>query len=81
MPDNEQPTPFEHFGGQPVVDRLVDLFYDRMDTLPEARDIRALHPANLAPLRALLKEYLAEWLGGPKLYSTERGHPRRSVRQ
>ena len=23
----------------------------------------------------VLKKYLGEWLGGPKLYSTERGHP------
>jgi hemoglobin len=80
MQDSDSPTPFEHFGGQPVVDRLVDLFYERMDTLPEARAIRALHPADLAPIRALLKKYLAEWLGGPKHYSSQRGHPRLRAR-
>lgn len=80
MTGNTQPTPFDHFGGQSVIDRLVDLFYHRMETLPEARAIRALHPADLAPIRALLKKYLAEWLGGPKHYSSERGHPRLRAR-
>jgi hemoglobin len=73
-------TPFEHFGGQPAVDRLVDVFYHRMDTLPEARGIRALHPQDLGPITALLKKYLAEWLGGPRGYTTERGHPRLRAR-
>lgn len=73
--ESRESTPFEHFGGQPVVDRLVERFYARMDTLPEAREIRALHPADLAPIIAVLKKYLAEWFGGPKHYSAERGHP------
>ncbi len=73
-------TPFEIFGGQPTVDRLVELFYQRMDALPEARGIRALHPQDLAPITLLLKKYLAEWLGGPKAYSSERGHPRLRAR-
>ncbi len=63
-------------GGQAAADRLVDLFYDRMDTLPEARAIRAMHPADLTGIRIVLKKYLAEWLGGSKTYSEERGHPR-----
>lgn len=68
-------TAFEYFGGQAVVDQLVERFYQRMDTLPEAQGIRALHPQDLGPIIALLKKYLGEWLGGPKLYSTSRGHP------
>ena len=74
------PTPFERIGGQPVVDRIVDVFYDRMDTLPEARIIRALHPQDLAAIRIVLKKYLAEWLGGPSAYTQERGHPRLRAR-
>ena len=68
-------SPFEIIGGQPTVDRLVELFYQRMDTLPEARGIRALHAPDLGPMIVVLKKYLGEWLGGPKHYSTERGHP------
>lgn len=68
-------TPFEHFGGQATIDRLVDAFYHRMDTLPEARGIRAMHAEDLSLIGSVLKKYLAEWLGGPKHYSSERGHP------
>src|SRR6201999_280737 len=73
-------TPFEQIGGQPTVDRIIDAFYDRMDILPEAKIIRELHPADLAATRAVLKKYLAEWLGGPRAYSQERGHPRLRAR-
>jgi hemoglobin len=74
------PTPFDLLGGQPVVDRIIDSFYDRMDSLPEARGIRGLHPADLAATRSVLKKYLAQWLGGPQAYSAERGHPRLRAR-
>lgn len=67
---------FSRVGGQAAVDRIVDLFYERMDTLPEAQGIRAMHPADLTETKVVLKKYLAEWLGGPKTYSEERGHPR-----
>jgi hemoglobin len=73
-------TPFERIGGQPTVDRIIDAFYDGMDTLPEARIIRALHPHDLSGTRVVLKKYLAEWLGGPPAYSQERGHPRLRAR-
>lgn len=69
-------TPFERIGGAVVVDRLVESFYQRMDSLPEARMIRKMHPADLGSTKQILKRYLAEWLGGPKLYSAEKGHPR-----
>jgi hemoglobin len=77
---NPGPTPFEQIGGQLAVDRIIDLFYDRMDSLPEARIIRVMHPENLGATRAVLKRYLAEWLGGPQAYSQERGHPRLRAR-
>jgi hemoglobin len=67
---------FERIGGSATIDRLVDHFYDRMDTLPEAQVIRAMHAADLGAIRDVLKRYLAEWTGGPKLYSVEKGHPR-----
>lgn len=67
---------FERIGGAATVDRLVETFYARMDSLPEAKTIRALHAPDLGPVKEVLKRYLGEWLGGPKLYSAERGHPR-----
>jgi hemoglobin len=69
-------TNFIRIGGQNAIDRLVDAFYRRMDTLPEARGIRAMHQADLTSTKEVLKRYFGEWLGGPALYSAERGHPR-----
>jgi hemoglobin len=73
-------TPFQRIGGQPTVDRLIDAFYDRMESLPEAEVIRRLHPEDLSATRVVLKKYLAEWLGGPPAYTQERGHPRLRAR-
>lgn len=67
---------FERIGGTAVIDRLVESFYRRMDALPEASGIRAMHPDDLTSTRQVLKRYLSEWTGGPKLYSPEKGHPR-----
>ena len=80
MVDTAGSTPFALIGGQGTVDRLVDRFYDLMETLPEARVIRALHPRDLGVIREVLKKYLAQWLGGPTAYSDERGHPRLRAR-
>ncbi len=74
------PSHFELVGGQAAVDRLVESFYDRMEKLPEAAGIRALHPPDLSGTKAVFKKYLAEWLGGPAVYSAERGHPRLRMR-
>ncbi len=67
---------YERIGGQGTVDRLVESFYGPMDSLSEAEIIRNLHGPDLAPTKAVLKLYLGEWLGGPALYSAEKGHPR-----
>lgn len=67
---------FERLGGAVVIDRLVEAFYARMDALPEAQGIRAMHADDLEGTKRVLKRYLTEWTGGPKLYSSERGHPR-----
>lgn len=58
---------FERIGGRAAIDRLVDRFYDRMNSLPEAKTIRAMHADDLGPIRDVLKRYLTEWTGGPKL--------------
>jgi len=67
---------FERIGGARIIDCLVEAFYARMDSLPEAVTIRALHTPDLAPTKEVLKRYFCEWMGGPKLYSVEKGHPR-----
>ncbi|HTV34087.1 MAG TPA: group II truncated hemoglobin [Methylocella sp.] len=67
---------FERIGGAVIVDRLVESFYKQMGELPQARAILEMHPKDLGPVKNLLKRYLCEWLGGPRLYSAEKGHPR-----
>ncbi|MBI5257457.1 MAG: group II truncated hemoglobin [Burkholderiales bacterium] len=70
------PNPhYERFGGQAAVVKLVQAFYAAMDTLPEARTIRAMHAPDLRATQAVLVNYLAEWMGGPKAYSADRGPP------
>jgi hemoglobin len=67
---------FDRIGGAVAVDRLVEAFYRRMDQLPEAATIRDMHGPDLGSIKSVLKRYLSEWTGGPKLYSPEKGHPR-----
>ena len=77
MADLEVQVPmFERIGGAATIDRLVETFYARMDALPAAQTIRAMHADDLGPTKQVLKRYLCEWMGGPKLYSVEKGHPR-----
>ena len=68
-------TLYALIGGEPVVRRLVDRFYELMDTLPEAKACRDVHPPNLDGSAEKLFEYLTGWLGGPQLYVQKRGHP------
>jgi hemoglobin len=70
-----QQTPYQHMGGEAAVRALVDRFYDLMDTLPEAWEIRKLHPQDLSGSRDKLFKFLSGWLGGPPLYQQEYGHP------
>jgi hemoglobin len=65
-----RPTPsaYEQLGGQAGVVRLVDRFYDLMDSLEVAAAIRALHDDDLTADRHKLAAFLSGWLGGPKLY-------------
>jgi hemoglobin len=74
------PPPIELIGGEVGVRRLIDRFYDLMDTLPEAAGIRALHPADLAESRDKLYWFLVGWLGGRPLYIERFGHPRLRAR-
>lgn len=67
---------YQQLGGEAAVRRLVDRFYALMDQLPEARAIRAMHPADLGASREKLFLFLSGWLGGPPLYTQHYGPPR-----
>ncbi|HRI08265.1 MAG TPA: group II truncated hemoglobin [Nannocystaceae bacterium] len=72
--------PYDALGGEPFVRRLVDRFYDLMDEVPEARELRDLHAPDLGEARQKLFEFLSGWLGGPQLYVQKYGHPRLRMR-
>lgn len=63
-----QAPPYELIGGEMTLRRLVDRFYDIMDSDPAAAELRAMHGADLAPMRRRLFEFMSGWLGGPRLY-------------
>jgi hemoglobin len=76
MSDSSSVTPYGLIGGEKAVLSLVDRFYFYMDILPEARDVRKLHPQNLTLAKQKLFEFLSGWLGGPNLFIEAYGHPR-----
>lgn len=64
---------FQAAGGEAGIRRVVDLFYDLMDSREVARVIRAMHPADLGVSRDKLATFLCGWLGGPRLYQAKYG--------
>jgi hemoglobin len=66
---------YARLGGHEAVLSLVNAFYRAMDTRPEAATIRAMHEADLTQTKEILVKYFSEWLGGPRLFSPERGAP------
>lgn len=76
LPQIQNNPHFDNIGGEEPIARLVERFYAYMDTLPEAAGIRGMHEPDLSHAKQVLHQFLIEWLGGPKVYSAERGHPR-----
>lgn len=68
-----QDSPYVRLGGEAGVRRLVERFYEFMDTLPEAGTIRAMHAADLSPMVDKLAVFLTGWMGGPERYSERFG--------
>jgi hemoglobin len=59
---------FERVGGQPAVDRLIDLLYE---AIADDDQLRPLFGRSLAGGRSMQKLFFAEWLGGPRRYSEQ----------
>jgi len=73
-PTPEHP-PYELLGGEATIRKLVKVFYETMDSIPEAWETRKLHPQDLSNAEDKLFKFLSGWLGGPDLYVQEFGHP------
>ncbi len=72
--------PYDRIGGDEGLQQLVTLFYDNMDTLPEATLIRNLHPKDLKHSREKFFMFLSGWMGGPDRYVAAFGHPQLRAR-
>jgi hemoglobin len=68
-------VPYELLGGEQALHRLVDRFYELMDSEPEFYGVRKLHPADLSGSNQKLFMFLSGWLGGPRLYTRRIGPP------
>jgi hemoglobin len=55
------------------ITKLVSTFYHYMDTLPEAKIIRNMHPKDLTISKDKLVCFLSGWLGGPRLFAEKYG--------
>jgi hemoglobin len=69
-------TLYEAVGGDATIRALSRRFYELMDTLPEARRVRAIHPPSLQGSEDKFYDYMTGYLGGPPLYTDKYGHPR-----
>lgn len=70
---SERPqTPYEILGDDGIRE-LVHVFYDVMDELPLAADIRAMHAEKLDSIKRMLTAYLTGWMGGPPVYQAIKG--------
>ena len=61
-------NPYRAAGELAGITSLVDAFYANMDTFPEARVIRNMHPEDLTESRKKLTYFLCGVLGGPPLF-------------
>ena len=67
---------YQKLGGETALRALVARFYQLMSELPEAAEIRAMHPADLGAAEERLFMFLSGWLGGPPLYAERHGPAR-----
>lgn len=78
--NKSQHSLYELIGGETGLRKLVERFYDLLDSSPEAAQIRAIHPKSLKGSREKFFMFLSGWSGGPQLYIEKYGHPRLRMR-
>ena len=64
---------YQAAGGIAGIRRLVNDFYDIMDSWEPARIIQRMHADDLGESRDKLACFLSGWLGGPKLFQERYG--------
>jgi hemoglobin len=74
------PTHYAQIGGEEGVRRLVDRFYDLMDTAPEAATVRALHARSLKGVAREAPPLPRRVGPAAAAYVERHGHPRLRMR-
>ena len=74
---SNQTTIYELAGGDAPFRRLVDIFYERIESDPL---LRPLFPADLGPGKERQFLFITQYFGGPPRYNELRGHPRLRMR-
>lgn len=74
--DFTKQTLYDLAGGEDGVKNLVNLFYDIVETNPEAHKLHLLHLRGNGIAHSRLEQFnfLSGFLGGPKLYVEMHGH-------
>jgi hemoglobin len=65
-------TPYEAIGGDEIITKLVNAFYNRVGQHPL---LKPIFPDDLTETARKQRQFLTQYLGGPPLYSSEHGHP------
>lgn len=73
----DRQTIYEQVGGDATFQRLVDIFYARIERDPV---LRPMFPADLEPGKQHQFLFLTQYFGGPPRYNVQRGHPRLRMR-
>lgn len=73
MKYGENDNTFQALGGIEGLTRLCNKFYEIMDTIPEAKVIRKMHPKDLSISTDKLIHFLSGWTGGPRTYRDKYG--------
>ncbi|WLV25554.1 globin [Aciduricibacillus chroicocephali] len=64
---------YEAIGGAATMDKLIPAFYERVGSHPA---LTPIFPEDLTEVARKQYMFMTQFLGGPPLYSEERGHPR-----
>lgn len=75
--EHDEKTIYELVGGEATFEKLVDIFYARVEA---DEQLRKIFPDDLEPGKRWQKLFLIQLFGGPAWYGEERGHPRLRMR-
>lgn len=67
---------YERLGGETGVRRLVEVFYDIVESDPAGRELTILHLRGHGVAHSRIEQFnfLSGFLGGPRLYAEKHGH-------